>query len=73
MIPEAEAVAAARRLAAERGWAWVDPAAAALHRRWFGPGGRWVVFSNAAGFGPKVRVELDARTGDVLDAGYVPR
>ena len=73
MITEDEAVNRAKRVAVEHGWAWVDPAHTTLRSRWFGKGGKWEVFSNAAGLGAKVRVVLDAQTGAVLEKGYVPR
>jgi hypothetical protein len=73
MIGEAEAIAKAKQVAQEQGWAWVEPAAATLRRRWFGPGGRWEVFSNAHALGAKVRVVLDAESGEVQEKGYIPR
>ena len=73
MMNEEEAVARARRVAEEEGWAWVEPARAALRKPWLGQGGKWEVFSNAKGFGAKTRVVIDAATGEVLDKGYIPR
>ena len=73
MIDERQAITRAREVAAEHGWAWIDPAVATLRRKWFGKGGRWEVFSHSRGHGPKVRVVLDAETGAVLDRGYIPR
>ena len=61
MISEQEAVAIARGIAGQRGWAWVEPARATLRRHWIGPGGRWEVFSNARGLGAIVRVVIDAK------------
>jgi len=72
-LSEAEAIRLAKQLAEENGWRWLDPAYATLRRRWFGPGGRWEILSNAAGMGPKVRVILDAQSGQVLEKGYIPR
>jgi hypothetical protein len=73
MVTEQEAIARARQTAQAEGWAWVEPAQATLHRAWTGGGGRWVVFSNSEGLGAKARVIIDARTGNVLEKGYVPR
>jgi hypothetical protein len=73
MIDQAGAVHRARQLAEAQGWTWVEPAVATLRRRWFGRGGRWEVCSNAHALGAKVRVVLDAESGQVLEQGYIPR
>ena len=73
MLTEAEAIERARQVAAESGWAWVDPALATLRRPWFGKGGKWEIFSNAHALGAKVRVVVDGETGSVLEKGYIPR
>jgi hypothetical protein len=73
VISEAEALRRAKQVAEEQGWIWVDPAMTTLRRRWFGPGGRWEIFSNTQALGAKVRVVLDAESGDVLEKGYIPR
>jgi hypothetical protein len=49
------------------------PASATFREPWFGKGGIWEVFSNAAGLGAKARVVIDAQTGAVLDKGYIRR
>lgn len=72
-MTEQEAVEIARQLAKQEGWGWVDPAFATLRRPWFGPGGRWEIFSNRGGVGTVVRVVIDDETGRVLEKGYVPR
>lgn len=69
-----EAVVAARRIAAERGWTWKEPAAVERERRWILFGRViWHVRSNAHAMGQNVNVRLDARTGQVIAAGYAPR
>jgi hypothetical protein len=73
VITEQEAIDRAREVAREHGWAWVEPAQGILHRAWFGSGGKWEVFSNMKGLGAKARVVIDARTGAVLEQGYIPR
>jgi hypothetical protein len=73
MIGEAEAIQRARQVAQEQGWAWLEPALATLRRRWFRPGGRWEVFSNAHALGAKVRIVIDAESGEVQEKGYLPR
>jgi len=73
VISEEQAVAAARRIAEQEGWAWADPALATLRKGWSGRGGRWEILSNARALGAKVRVLLDADSGTVIEKGYVPR
>ena len=73
MITEQEAIARAKQVASEQGWAWTEPALATLHRRWLGKGGRWEVFSHASGLGAKVRIVVDAETGEVLEKGSIAR
>lgn len=73
MISEAEAIARAKQVAEEQGWAWVEPAHASFRAAWLGKGGKWEVRSNAQGLGAKARVVLDGETGAVLEKGYVPR
>jgi hypothetical protein len=64
---------ARRGLAGERGWAWQEPSIAVLHRRWFRAGGRLEILSNVLALGAKVRVVIDAESGEVVEKGYVPR
>jgi hypothetical protein len=73
VIGQEEAINRAKDLAREHGWAWQDPATATLRRRWFRAGGRWEILSNAFALGAKVRVVLDATSGEVIEKGYVPR
>jgi hypothetical protein len=73
VIGQDEAVERAKTLARERGWVWQEPATSILRRRWFRAGGRWEILSNALALGAKVRVVLDAESGEVLEEGYVPR
>jgi hypothetical protein len=72
-VTEQQALEIARTVAAQRGWAWVEPAMAVLRKPWFGTGGRWEVLSNASGLGARVRVVIDDETDAVLDQGYIPR
>ena len=75
-MTESEAIDLAKRVAKAEGWAWIEPARTAFSRPWFGKDkgkGRWVVFSNAIGFGAIARVVIDDQTGAVLDKGYISR
>jgi hypothetical protein len=62
-----QAIRLAKQVAETQGWAWLDTPYATLRWRWFGPGGRWKIFSNAQALGAKVRVVLDAESGGSLD------
>lgn len=73
MMTEREAIDRAKQVAHDQGWGWAEPAYATLYRSWFRKGGKWEIFSDARGLGTKVRVVIDAQTGDVLEKGYIPR
>jgi hypothetical protein len=73
MITEQEAINLARKAAEDEGWPWLEPGMATWHPTWFGRGSKWEVFSFAFGLGSKVRVVVDAQTGEILEKGYVPR
>jgi len=66
-----EAITKARALAEHEGWLFREPASARLVTR--SGQRRWEVMSNAHALGAKVRVVLDADSGEVIDKGYVPR
>jgi hypothetical protein len=72
-MTQEEAVAKARQIASEAGWAWVDPPSARLRSGWFGSPSRWEIHSNANGLGAIVRIELDDASGEVLKKGYIKR
>jgi hypothetical protein len=73
MITEQEAIDTAKRVAAEQGWYWQDPARALFRRAWFGPGGKWeVITTGPVGAGPMIRVLIDGETGEVLEKRCVP-
>jgi hypothetical protein len=73
VISQDEAIRRARQLARELGWAWQEPVTAVLRRRWFRADGRWEILSNLLARGAKVRIVLDADSGEVVGKGYVPR
>jgi len=73
-LDEGTAIARARAVAAERGWRWEAPIKARRSRTWWPLGRRtWVVWSNAGCRGCNVLVELEASTGQVLRAAWLPR
>ena len=63
-----EAIARAKALAEREGWPFREPASARLVTQH-----RWEVLSNAHSLGVKVRVVIDAHSGEIIDKGYIPR
>jgi hypothetical protein len=72
-MTEDQARQTARELAAERGWAWVEPVRVRAARAWWVGPLRWRVWSNHDSVGMNVHVELDDATGKVLSAHFLPR
>jgi hypothetical protein len=69
-----EAIERARALAEERGWTWREPVRVTERRDFVLLGRRRLcVRSNADSRGTNVLVELDAETGEVLHAAWLPR
>ena len=73
-MTEEVAVAVAKAAAQREGWRWRGPVEARSRRAWlfFGPQ-RWHVRSNVGRPGGTVRVVIDAATGVVIKAVFVPR
>ena len=71
-MTEAEALKEAEKVAATHGWTWVEPITVTRKKRWFRES-IWIVQSNAHHRGCNVRVELNAATGQVLAACFLPR
>jgi hypothetical protein len=67
-----DALELARKVATEKGWAWLEPVRVTKKRRWFRFVG-WIVISNADGLGCNVRVEIDDATGRTTTAAFLPR
>ena len=68
-----EAIARAKAHAHERGWSWRGQVEAWRSRRWLLVGPReWTVISNAGMRGGGSRIVLDAKTGAIVEAGFMP-
>lgn len=65
-----EATAIARTLAAEKGWAWLEPVRALMSKR----SGRttWTILSNAQAIGRNVIVTIDDASRSVRRATFLP-
>lgn len=69
-----EAIALAKAFAQQMGWAWVEPARADPRSAARDAPPCWEVYSHASGgLGAMARVAVNARTGAILDHGYIPR
>lgn len=73
MISEDDAIRIAKQLASENTWGWVEPTKVIFRKSWRGKPLRYEVYSNAHGLGTKVRVFVDANSGEILEQGYLPR
>jgi hypothetical protein len=73
MIDRNQAIEIARKCADENGWGWTEPLHVIERRRWFGGLDRYEIASDPAIRGTKVRIVIDAATGEIRSKGYVPR
>jgi hypothetical protein len=67
-----QAIAVAKRSAEQLGWAWREPARAQWFPERYGKPERWEIYSNAQARGAMARFVIDAKSGEVLDKGYIP-
>ena len=73
MITGPEAVEIARARALENGWGFAEPFQVIERRAWSGAVTRFEIETNAGRLGTKARFVIDAKTGAVISAGYIPR
>lgn len=73
MITEEDAIRIAKKLAEDQQWGWLEPTHTIFRKAWFRNTGKWEVYSNYLNRGTKVRVVVDAVTGNVIDKGYLSR
>jgi hypothetical protein len=71
-MTKTEALEAAKRVATENDWPWLEPVVVTKKRRWFRVRS-WMVHSNADERGCNVRVEVDDAAGRVVRAVFCPR
>lgn len=73
MITRDQAIDIARARASANGWGIVEPVDVRQRQHWSGEVRSYEVRSNPAMHGTKVRITIDAVTGEVVDEGYLPR
>jgi hypothetical protein len=73
MIDHDAAVEIARARAREKGWAFGEPVGVQVRRGWFGQSDRIEIETNAGKRGTKARFVIDAKSGAILEEGYIPR
>ncbi|WP_133511320.1 hypothetical protein [Candidatus Thiosymbion oneisti] len=73
MIDSDIAIEIARKHAAEKGWAFPEPVEIVPFHGWFGGLKRFEIETNAGQLGTKSYFVIDAATGEIVSAGYIPR
>ena len=73
MIKQDEAIEIARKRAAEKDWAFDDPVNVVTRESWSGEVTRYEIVTNRGKLGSKARFTIDAKTGDIVSEGYIPR
>lgn len=73
MIDNDTALEIARKRAEENGWPFGEPVWIEYRPGWFGRPGRFEIETSAGMLGSKSLFEIDAATGQILSAGYIPR
>ena len=72
-IDRNQAIEIARTRAAEKGWPFAEPLALIIRRAWFGGVSRFEIETGAGKRGTHTRFVIDAKTGEIVSEGYVPR
>lgn len=73
MINRETAIEIARTRATENGWTFAEPVQVVHRRGWFGQSDRFEIETNAGMLGTKSSFTIDAKTGEVISEGYLPR
>jgi hypothetical protein len=73
MIDRNQALEIAQKCADENGWGLTEPLHIVARTRWFGGLDRYEIASDRAVRGTKVRIVVDATTGEIRSKGYIPR
>ena len=73
MIDQTTATQIARQWATDKGWGFAEPINLITRRSWRGQVLRYEIETNAGQRGTKARIVIDAKTGDIIDSGYLAR
>lgn len=73
MIGQQQAIEIARKRAEEKGWGFATPLDIIVGRGWRGDITVFEIETNAGKRGTKARFTIDAKTGEILSEGYIPR
>ena len=67
------AIAIASLRAEHNGWGFSEPLEVVHRRGWFGQYNRFEIRTNVGNRGTKAHFLIDAKTGEILSEGYIPR
>jgi len=74
MISKEQAIEIAKKRAAEKGWAFGEPFEIIERQAWFSRDIiRFEIETNPTMRGTKTRFSIDAKTGEILSEGFIPR
>jgi hypothetical protein len=73
MIDQNAAIEIARKRAEEKGWGFAEPLHIVEHRGWRKGITRFEIWTNGSNRGTKARFTVDAKTGEIIEEGYIPR
>jgi hypothetical protein len=73
MIGQKESIEIARKRAEEKGWAFGEPLGVTVRQGWREELLRFEIETNAGKLGTKARFTIDAKTGEIISEGYIPR
>jgi hypothetical protein len=73
MIDQKEAIEIARKRALEKGWGFPEPINVSVGHGWLGGITQFDIETGAGKRGTKALFTIDAKTGEIISEGYIPR
>jgi len=73
MITQEAAIEIARKRAQEKGWGIAEPLDISVGHGWRGDITIFEIETNAGKRGTKALFTIDAKTGEIISEGYIPR